>query len=505
MYIILGVSLVFALLLFDPKLDTGGDNATYICLAKSLISGTGYRDIYEPSNLPHTQYPPGYPLLLGGIMAIIGDKFLGLKIFSLLLSLGAVYIFYLILKQKRIASLSYPILFLFAISPTFLENSHIILSEPSFLFFTLLTIYLWGQWELKNKSIWFFFGTLSAIACYFVRTVGIAIIIGAIVYLLYRRKFKEVLAFLLISLAFILPWIVRNSRVSQGGGYFTQFLLKNPYDIKSGYVAISDIATRVYTNFKIYALSIIPGFIFPSYHKLTPPYKSLNLGTVLLSLIILGIVIYGLIKDILLKKHFVHFFLLFYAIITLGWPSVWSSERFLFPILPFVIFYFFNGISKIASKYLVVPGVFIGISAFTSLQTTLPKIPPNIRMLSYYRKGDEMAGYSSDWRNYYLASDWIRLNTLPDAVVLCRKPGLFYLRANRKTFCYPMTYEHQQILDAINKSDYILVDHFFWTGTTPKYLIPVLKENREIFTVVYATDQPQTLVLRVKRKELKER
>ena len=503
-YIILGISTIFAVLLFDPKLDTGGDNAHYILLGKSILNGNGYKDIFAPDAPPHTQYPPMYPLLLAGIMAIAGDKFFFLEIFSLFLCLGSIYIFYLIVRE-RLSILSYAVLFIFAISPSLLHNSHLVLSEPLFLFFTVLTIYLSNQWESNKKRSYFLFATLSAIACYFVRTIGIAIIIGGIVYLLYRRKFKGTLAFLLIALAFILPQIVRNTRVSQEQGYFTQFFLKNPYDIKSGYVAISDIVTRVYTNFKIYAISVIPGFIFPSYRKLTPPYKPLNSGIVIIGLIIWGITIYGLVKDSVANRRLVHFFLLFYAIITLGWPSVWSCERFLFPVLPFILFYFFAGISKIASKYLVVPGVFIGISAFTSLWTTLPKIPPNIRMLSYYRKGDKMAGYSSDWRNYYLASDWIRLNTKPDAVVMCRKPTLFYLRANRKTFCYPMTYEHQQILDAINKSDYILVDHFFWTSTTPRYLIPVLKENREIFTVVYATYQPQTLVLRVKGKGLKER
>jgi hypothetical protein len=45
------VFLVLAILSFDPRTFLGGDNATYILLAKSIASGHGYRDIWTPNCL----------------------------------------------------------------------------------------------------------------------------------------------------------------------------------------------------------------------------------------------------------------------------------------------------------------------------------------------------------------------------------------------------------------------------------------------------------------------
>jgi hypothetical protein len=37
-FIIIGIYVFFSIILFDPKQDTGGDNAIYLSLGKSIIS-----------------------------------------------------------------------------------------------------------------------------------------------------------------------------------------------------------------------------------------------------------------------------------------------------------------------------------------------------------------------------------------------------------------------------------------------------------------------------------
>ena len=68
--IVLFVHLVLSILVFDPRLHLGGDNAHYISLARSILSGKGYKAIYSPGEPPHTQYPFGYPVLLAMTMTI---------------------------------------------------------------------------------------------------------------------------------------------------------------------------------------------------------------------------------------------------------------------------------------------------------------------------------------------------------------------------------------------------------------------------------------------------
>jgi hypothetical protein len=62
-----------------------------------------------------------------------------------------------------------------------------------------------------------------------------------------------------------------------------------------------------------------------------------------------------------------------------------------------------------------------------------------------------------------------------------------------------MTLDRDEVYSFIlnQKVDYVIVDSFFWTGTTSRYLIPVLQEHGKDFEVVFATQDPKTFILRV--------
>jgi hypothetical protein len=244
-------------------------------------------------------------------------------------------------------------------------------------------------------------------------------------------------------------------------------------------------------------MQVVPGFVFPSFYKPTGPDQSLSPPIALLSLIILGIILCGVIKDILRERSFQHFLLLFYMAITLAWPSVWSAPRFLVPILPFIFLYFFEGINFKIGKTVPIVIVLGVLAAFASFQQIFPQIPKNLNAMHSYVNGNKTAGYSLDWVRYYGAADWVKSYTPSNSVVLCRKPNLFYLASNRKAFCYPMTYNHEKVLDSVKKADYIIIDSFFWTGTTGRYLVPALRDKLDWFKVAYVTDKPQTFVLEV--------
>lgn len=496
-YIIIAIGFLFALFLFDPKLYTGGDNATYISLAKSLLSGNGYRDIYRPEGNPHTQYPPGYPLLLSGIMFFTGDNFVFLKLFSVLLFLSSIYIFYLILRRRSSNLLIYIPLLLLALSPELLEHSHWILTEVTFLFLLLLTVYLFERWKSSKSFMLFFSASLSAVMAYYVRSIGIAVILGAFTFLLYSHELKKALIFLIIVFTFVTPWVIRTSKIPQQGGYLDQFLSRNPYDLEASRIGFVDLITRIGTNSKIYGMQVIPSLIFPSFHGLTQPHQPLKGSVGFLSVIILGILFYGLKKDIRKGGHLYHFLLLFYFSISLAWPPVWSSPRFLVPILPFVLLLFFSGANlkiKNFSFSLILLSI---IATFSSLHQILPKLPKSFNIIRSYMSDDKMAGYSLDWIRYYEAADWVKSHTPATSVVLSRKPNLFFLKSNRKGFVYPMTFDQEKVRNSIIEADYIVIDHFFWTGTTRKYLVPALNTRPDWFEVIHVTADPQTVVLRV--------
>src|SRR5690606_39598449 len=76
---ILLLHLLLALLAFDPTPFTGGDNAGYIALARSLLERGAYVDLYDPAAPPHTQYPPAFPAVVAAALAAgltpwVGDR-----------------------------------------------------------------------------------------------------------------------------------------------------------------------------------------------------------------------------------------------------------------------------------------------------------------------------------------------------------------------------------------------------------------------------------------------
>ena len=77
----LGIFILLTVLLFSPRLFVGGDNAQYIALAESIITGKGYRTLYMPEEPPNTHFPPGFPLLLSIPYSIFGKNILLFKIF----------------------------------------------------------------------------------------------------------------------------------------------------------------------------------------------------------------------------------------------------------------------------------------------------------------------------------------------------------------------------------------------------------------------------------------
>ena len=81
----------------------GGDNAHYLLLAKALAEGKGYRDIFRPDAPPHTLYPPLFPLMLAGVIALRG---IDMYLMKLLVSLGAavtLMLTYILLRRRSFA------------------------------------------------------------------------------------------------------------------------------------------------------------------------------------------------------------------------------------------------------------------------------------------------------------------------------------------------------------------------------------------------------------------
>jgi hypothetical protein len=90
-------------------------------------------------------------------------------------------------------------------------------------------------------------------------------------------------------------------------------------------------------------------------------------------------------------------------------------------------------------------------------------------------------------------------NTPEEAVVMCRKPFLYYIFSERRTIGYPFTRDRRAMRDYLNEAapDYIVLEHFSeGTSHTDVYVVPVLQDMLGSVTTVVRTREPVNAVVR---------
>jgi hypothetical protein len=480
---------VLSLLLFDPKPFTGGDNAVYMNLAQSLVQGKGYKNLNQPGEPGHTQYPPGFPALLGLLMLVFGKSIVMMKFFIMLCGLAAFYLFYLI--TLRVFKENYYLaLTAYLLVPLIINYNHWILTEIPFLLANLATVYLMLRAE-EGKKAYYYPAFLCANFAFFIRSTGIALIGAMLLYLVIRKKFREALIFLGIFLALFIPWQIRNSHYSQAGGYLDQFLAKNFYQPELGRIGVVDFLNRIFSNFRLYFFSILPQSLF---YAIAAAWLLFLLGLVNLGLLIYGFIIRRRSWSIL------EFFLIFGLAVLLVWPEIWSSDRFLLPLLPILIIYILVGLTRVATRFkFAFPALgffFVLVNLWSIFAQARVSVANN---LDYFR-GDRYAGYTLDWRRYFETIDWVKQNIPKDQVIMARKPEFVYLLSGHKSFIYPYTTDQQTMRASIDQADYIIVDDFLWTGHTRRYLIPALQLEPNRYMIVYQSRPPEFYILKIRKQ-----
>lgn len=485
--------IVLSLLMFDPKPFVGGDNAAYVSLSKSLVQGKGLTEIWTPGGRPHTQYPFGFPLLLSPI-SLLKLPYAWYKLIPWLSGLLSLLALGLLIKDGKKAHYIVPV-FLLAINPYFLEYTHWVLSELPFTLFVLLTFFLLQRWEKSGRHIWLIGMILSAVLTNYIRSAGIALYLGIFIYLLFKRKFKASAIFMAGCIALTLPWALRNSHYGTSGGYLEQFLMRDPYQPELGFLGIGGLFQRFFTNVNIYFTNVIPRMLFPSADG-----WGLSGGLIVITLLAVIPAMATLIVRIIKNPRGYDWFVLIYLGMSMLWPEAWSDIRFLLPLLPFLLLYLAQAyqyvISFIFKKNALWPAVIILlIIAAANVSADWNRIDSNLEARKYYSQ-DKYSGYDPAWRSFFTAAEWVKNNTPENIIVVSRKPTLFYLKAERKTFCYPFTTNQDSLLRAIERADLVMVEPV--SGTGQRYLIPAVQPLLDKkYKIIYANGNPPTYVLQV--------
>ena len=502
---LVATSIFLCLAHFDPKLHTGGDNALYILLSESIRTvGDGYSTTIEPGPaVSHTTVPPGYPLLLATIGALFGRNIVLLKLLSLALTAGSVWIFCLFARDRaRDRGGPYPWLPLasaFAVSPLIIDYSHWILSEAPFVFFVMLSLLFLQRESGQREDRTFWLALLASVASFYIRSVGALLLVAASVGYLVRRQWRKFLIHGLAGGAMTIPWLIRNRLVAgTASPYLEQFSLVSIYDPEAGYLDLMGRAGRVIDNAWLYATRELPRALVGSDSSWA---MHPVIGAIAVVVCVLALV--GLVQALRKRPGALEFFFVLTIAAISMFQSAANDVRYLVPLLPLILVYTIDGAVAVAEaarrrvpRLRVLPAALAGTLVAMALLSASARIPRNVDMLSRYSAGDRYADYHPVWRHFFEAAEYVRGDTPEDAVVTVRKPRLFRLLTDRRTRVFPFTVQRDSVLAVVLSTDYVVIDQVS-RATTARYLVPVVDENRDRFRCEFRTEQPYTYVCAV--------
>ncbi|MFK7969165.1 MAG: hypothetical protein AB8F95_02305 [Bacteroidia bacterium] len=379
----------------------GGDFSLYIHQAKHIAEGTSLDELYAWNKtsmqaslrqLGPYLYPNGFPVLLSPVYGAFGMNFIAMKVFCSLLFLLSIPLM-LNLFKDRFNTYTLPIILvaLIACNSHLIAFSDNILSDFPFFFFCLLAFNLMeAKRNITNQVLL----GLCLFYAYFIRDAGLFLLPALAVYQLFYSKKNTANRYLagIPYLVFGALFVVSKFVFPDGGENHMGMLFSK---FSTGYLLDS---------VKLY-LTLLSKTFF------------LDKGTYALGALIVALSILGLVKT---KKRDAHFFIfiLLNLLVLMVWPAR-QGERFLFPMLPFLLFFSIQGLVYIFEKVKLKQ---------TYLQYSLIAFLLFTAFYSYQKVPSERdASNQAYTKEMVVIYDYIAQLEATDAVVGFHKPRVLWL------------------------------------------------------------------------------
>ncbi|MDR1542851.1 MAG: hypothetical protein LBS50_00275, partial [Prevotellaceae bacterium] len=186
--------------IFDEKFDMNGDNIYYYSLGKALADGKGFTNIIGYDETPHGHFPPGYPAFISVLMKMGVNSIHAIKVANgFLLYFSLILLFFIFAHLSKNNIIAFTATVLCTLHAQLLRFSTIMMSESLYIFLSALIIFIVLKWDIKKafpfgKGEKFFTRTIwrdiiaiillsaSLAYIYFVRTMGVSLILAVLLY-----------------------------------------------------------------------------------------------------------------------------------------------------------------------------------------------------------------------------------------------------------------------------------------------------------------------------------
>ncbi len=328
-----------------PYTDWGGDYGMYLSHAKNIAEGKKYTDtgFYPNPNriICPEFYPPVFPLLLAPMYKLFGKNIIALKVIGLLSLLLFLFYLFRLFKEEFNTFYAWTSVLFFGFYPMFVKFvTHYILSDIPFLAFTYLFLY-YARKYLKNNDLstkkLLFLGLLAYLA-YGTRTAGIVLPLAFSGEIILKALQKRLPRTHSLKILFTI------------NGTFAFFFLLEKLLLGSDSLHAKVLEQTTLQIFLDNLFNYYPRTFFHKFYWFfgQPPSFWFSFKNALTLFFVLFTFL-GLFRKC--RKDFgtSELFVIGYFLLLLIWPKR-QGIRFLFPLLPILLFYFFYGMQILKEK-----------------------------------------------------------------------------------------------------------------------------------------------------------
>ncbi len=462
---------------WHPAPHPGGDNAGYVALAHALGSGQGYTELWDPARPPHTKYPPVFAASLAVARSLGATTWGGLKTVPVLFGVLALAATFLWAHRRRGLLWGALAALLTGLSATFLYHSHYLLSDVPFLAFTMATLWLvgerrgdpWGcDWGpgpatppadedpdapgLSRAAV------AGALVCaglaYFTRSAGLPLVVALLGLLVVR---KHLAAAVVGAVALAVPagvWLLRARNTVADGAYVREFWMVDPYRPDLGEIGLGGLVPRAFENAVGYLTTHLPLALTGNGDAIALP-----------GLVVGVLAVVGWAVAARSRVGAAELFVPLYVAVILVWPVVWSGDRFALPLVPLAVVYGGEalawGVSRLR-RDVAVPALVVGVAVLglTQMAGVARAADESAACRGAARAGGPWACSGVGMVQFTEAARWAGANLPDDAVVLTRKPRIWYAMSGRATRTYPFVPYPDSVLAVARRAgaSYVLLD-----------------------------------------------
>ena len=433
-----GLTLLFAILLFDVKMSNANDDSMYVNL--------GWR-ITKDISLMYSANAPLYPLFLSLPISIFGLKIVLLKSLSVVFILLNIVLLYYAFRNRVNDFVLMMALLTTAVNSYFMYFASMTFTEAFFLFLqSLFFLLLFNFYDsiTSTKSLkhtwkkWLLIGFMAMLIS-LAKNVAILGIVVLVIFLLWNKKYIQAVyaaaSFLIFKGALSLFNAIYMGDVSQYSNQSRLLFQVDPYNPSKGMETYSGFVDRFFQNGNLY----LSKRLFQVLGLKSEDVNTINPSLLFFCAVIFFMAVFFIIRN---KDRVLLFLAMYMTAMMAATFTVlqvqWDQPRFVMIFVPLLLMTVYGGWSYfLKNKNAILQFILVAIAfitLFAGLFATLKKSEKNYSILKRNLSGDIYYGYTTDWVNYLKMSAWCG-DSLPDnALVGARKAPMSFIYAKGKPF-----------------------------------------------------------------------